>query len=146
VVPVQKKSSPAAAVVPSGKGAVVPKLRVPLEEHGVQVNFCKNPRCANFGVPPLPVAPRGASAKGNPYTIVASGLREPQLCCNRCNEHIPVKSNLGVVEEYQRIHDYLSEPTEATCPHSDCANSNVPVSAGRIFYSSFGKTAIGSPR
>lgn len=27
--------------------------RIPLEFNGVQINFCKNPECENFGIPAL---------------------------------------------------------------------------------------------
>ncbi len=62
---VQKKSSagdgdafnPSNEPSPVSKGDLHPehprrhKRRTPDEFNGIQVNYCKNPRCANFGIP-----------------------------------------------------------------------------------------------
>lgn len=124
------------------------KLRIPPEADGIQVNFCKNPICENFGVPASQTASRGERAKSHPnaYTVVASGARMPMLRCNSCGEHLPMKSNAGVAEELARMRKASSPADEPSCPVEACANHAIPVSAGKAFYSAFGKTAIGSPR
>jgi hypothetical protein len=41
--------------------------RIPKPEDGIQVNFCRNPRCDNFGVPASTEAqPRGRGASTRP--------------------------------------------------------------------------------
>lgn len=124
------------------------KPRVPLEADGIQINFCKNPGCANFGVPAQQKATRGraASIKRNPYTVVAAGKGYPHLRCNCCGEHFPIKSNAGIAEEVRRLGAYLEEKPGPSCTNDECENRTVPVSVGRTHYSSFGTTAIGSPR
>lgn len=124
------------------------KLRIPSEVDGIQVNFCKNPICTNFGIPASQTSSRGAAtrAKPNVYTSVASGAGLPHLRCNSCKEHFPVKSNLGIAEELRRMKAGAALSAEPSCPKELCANHGVPVSAGKAFYSSFGKTDIGSPR
>ncbi len=124
------------------------KPRIPPEADGIQINFCKNPSCANFGIPASQTASRGGATKGQPnaYTVVAAGAGLPMLRCNGCGEHMPMKSNVGVAEELARMRRASSPAEEPSCPDEACANHSVPVSAGKAFYSSFGQTAIGSPR
>ena len=126
----------------------VAKLRVPPEADGIQVNFCKNPACKNFGIPASQESLRGpaASKRPNPYTVVASGANQPALRCNSCGEHMPMKSNAGIAEELARMRAASSPAEEPSCPDEACANHEIPVSQGKAFYSSFGHTAIGSPR
>lgn len=141
----KKSSAPATAQAKVAAPTSPKKLRIPLEENGIQVNFCKNPSCTNFGIPASQTLLRGILGQANPYTVVAAGAGYPHLRCNACREHIPIKSNLGVVEEIQRLQKEIAGPAEPSCPRR-CVNNGKPVSAGKAFYSSFGKTAIGSPR
>lgn len=124
------------------------KPRIPPAAGGIQINFCKNPGCKNFGIPASQEATRGSAArvKRNRYTVVASGKNYPHLRCNGCGEHFPIKSNLGIEEEVRRLGAYLEEKPGPCCPNEECENREVPVSAGKAHYSSFGTTAIGSPR
>lgn len=130
------------------RAARAAKLRIPPEADGIQVNFCKNPNCANFGIPASQESLRGpaASKRPNPYTVVASGANQPALRCNSCGEHMPMKSNAGIAEELARMRAASSPAEEPSCPDEACANHEIPVSQGKAFYSSFGHTAIGSPR
>lgn len=124
------------------------RSRIPPEADGIQVNFCKNPTCSNFGVPASQTVARGPDAKSNPnpYIVVAAGAGFPLLRCNGCGEHFPMKSNAGVAEELARMRLAASLPGEPSCPVETCSNREIPVSAGKAFYSSFGTTDIGSPR
>ncbi len=128
-----------------GKAA---KLRIPPEADGIQVNFCKNPACSNFGIPASQTVARGEKAKAQPnsYTVVAAGAGLPMLRCNACGEHMPMKSNQGVAEELARMRSASAASEEPCCPAETCSSHSVPVSAGKAFYSAFGQTAIGSPR
>lgn len=110
---VQKKSSadggdvqkPSTAPSPASKGDLHPehprrhKRRTPDEFHGIQVNYCKNPQCSNFGVPIGKKTARGTNA----YKIVASAKGFPQGYCNGCGEHFPLKSNQGIFEELSGV-------------------------------------------
>jgi len=87
------------------------KTRIPPEVDHVQVNFCKNPRCKNFGVAPLQVKPYGrpsSKTKGkdpDKYHVSGAGLNDRLLRCQvpDCKESLPLKSNLAVVQEYARM-------------------------------------------
>lgn len=121
------------------------------ETLSIQVNFCKNPSCDNFGIPPSlekgahrpKVAPH---TPGTEYRLDSAGDGRTQLICLLCKEVLPVKSNLGVAEEVARISAYLVSPDSPSCPNSDCANHGVPIGAGTAHYYSNGKSDQGSLR
>ncbi len=116
----------------------------------VQVNFCKNPLCKNYGVP----ATRRKYARraklssllpGTEYTLAsATGMR--LLTCKLCGEMPPIKSNQGIVEELSRITGYMHPQPESSCPNPDCSNHVTGISAGRAHYYSNGKSDCGSSR
>jgi transposase-like protein len=129
---VQKKSS----------GGSTP--RIPPEHSGIQVNFCKNPECENYGIAADQCTGRGAQR--DRYAVVSAGRHYPVLECRACGEYPPLKSNQGIAEEHERLSAYLSVPPEASCPDADCANHGVGVSAGSPHYRSYGTTRSGSKR
>ena len=117
--------------------------RIPPEHDGVQVNHCKSPICPNYGI-----APRQSSVRGSNNYILDSRNKGISSCiCTTCKEGFPLKSNLGIAEEIERIAAYLSPPSAVCCRNDACANhtDQVPVSTVGA-YASFGKTAIGNPR
>ena len=135
---------------------VAPSLsKIPLQIDGIQVNFCKNPACANYGVPPglkkgehrSKAAP---STTGTEYRLASktrSGVGSVTgLLCLLCKESLPLKSNLGVAEEVARLSAYLWEKREASCPNPACLNHGVPISAAKPHYSAYGRSDIGSQR
>lgn len=118
--------------------------RFPASYQGVQVNFCKNFKCGNFGAPgTLHRAKRapGMPAKVGDYTLVASGKGKPQMKCAICGEIMPFRSNASVVEELERLAGHL-----APLPAISCPNHGVPVEEVNNAYARFGKTAAGTCR
>jgi transposase-like protein len=82
------------------------------------------------------------------YTIVSSGKGVPQLRCELCGEHSPIRSNLAVAEEVTRqsryfVRDPLYDPF---CKNPDCASFRVPLSRGPENYVRSGKTPSGTQR
>ena len=145
----------ATAAVPAVPLPIPPsaKSRVPPAVDGIQVNFCKNPVCGNYGVSPKPSSTRGGSRKlpapppePGDYTVVAYGKGLPALQCKLCGEFPPIKSNLGVAEEVARMSSYLYPRDEPSCRNPACLNHGVGVSAGKPYYYAFGLTDIGSQR
>jgi len=122
--------------------------RIPIENDGVQVNFCKNPLCDNYGVPAStkrqPRGP-GASTRGRDNYKLSKKQRVT-LICGYCGETFPVKSNLAIAQEVKRHGDYLMPTNQVTCPNNKCRNHMVSISVGKQAYQSFGKTKSGSPR
>ncbi|MFM0348019.1 hypothetical protein [Paraburkholderia sp. RL17-347-BIC-D] len=82
--------------------------RIPLSAEGLQVNFCKNPRCANFGIPALPVNKRGRGAglrdnyKIDDGTTGSRGSVASKLLCKLCGSKPALKSNLAITQEINR--------------------------------------------
>lgn len=116
----------------------------------IQVNFRKNPRCANYGVPST--LQKGAhrskavAAPGTEYTLAAHGKDTPSLVCRLCAEAPPIKSNQGIAEELARMLSYMVPPTSVSCPALNCVNYGIPVGPRSKHYYSNGKTETGSPR
>ncbi|MBI3903280.1 MAG: IS1 family transposase [Nitrosomonadales bacterium] len=123
---------------------------------GIQVNHCKNPLCANFGIPPKlePAKGIGRPKKGSihapvepgDYIVSANGKARPALTCELCGEVIPMQSNLAVVEELMRIGAYLNPVPQLCCPEETCAQHSIPVDTEGARYKKSGKSAAGTPR
>lgn len=115
----------------------------------INVNFCKNPKCANFGVPAVVVKHRHihgtplASTPGSAYTIKSNGKNRPSLLCLFCKESVSIKSNLAVAEELARFTRYFK--VGAYCPSEDCTNNSVSTETPGAYHR-FGKTAVGTQR
>jgi transposase-like protein len=127
-----------------------PPPRIPEEVAGIQVNHCKSPKCPNFGHAALPVRPyrrRGTPAALGDYTVDAASKGLPQIKCAFCGEKSPMRSNLAVSEEYNRLSAHLLKPViEASCKNADCSMFGIPLSKAGGHYVSFGKTSAGTPR
>lgn len=124
-------------------------LRAPGPFEGLNVNFCKNPKCANFGVPETPHRPKrtsGTTPQPGDYMLTAAGRGKPQLKCLLCGEIMPMRSNQGIVEELTRVMDYLSGADDPACQNEVCALFTVPLSLAGSQYVQRGKTAAGTQR
>ena len=127
------------------------KPRIPLEVDGIQVNFCKNPMCTNYGIPAsTKKQPRGPGAASlhcrDTYTIHGSKRSTPRIHCHHCNENPPIKSNQGISEEFKRMSLYFDSKEQPCCPNKSCKNHSIGIVANNIAYQSFGKTRSGSQR
>ena len=119
----------------------------------VQVNFCKNPKCPNFGIPPsLPKgAHRSKAAPGTPgveYTLSSPSRRGAraalQLRCDLCRETPPIKNNEGLAQVLNSMSAHTEPPPPVSCPKEDCPNHGVPFS--KALYISYGHNTQGSKR
>lgn len=117
--------------------------RIPPEFNGVQVNFCKNPECENFGIPPIALGKFKKNINDN-YKVDTASRGNPILHCLACNEYIPLKSNQGVSEEIDRMLANSSSSVQS-CPDNECSNHPVSITTPKA-YQSFGKTKSGSDR
>jgi transposase-like protein len=137
-----------------GSDLVTKPPRIPATFNGIQVNFCKNPLCLNYGRPASSkVQPRGpgAGTREDTYTlsgssILSAGSKEKtRIGCNLCGEKPPMKSNAAIWEELERLTAYLRPHLEPSCPSGTCPNHSVGISAPKAYYL-FGKTKSGSQR
>lgn len=122
---------------------------LPAESFGINVNFCKNPHCANFGVPAEIIKHRHkkgalAATPGTAYGLDASHNRLA-LRCLLCKERFSVKSNLAVAEELARFNAYLAPVSSICCTSPKCPNRAVSIEVPNA-YQHFGVTAAGTPR
>jgi transposase-like protein len=132
--------------------AEVLQSRIPEAVAGIQVNFCKNPKCKNFGKPASTAPqPRGRTSSFHPerddYKLTGDKV-DSALKCLSCGRFTTIKSNRGIKEEFDRITSYLApNPDEVpSCPVKECPNHLIGISAGKKHYQSFGKTKAGSAR
>jgi transposase-like protein len=125
--------------------------RIPEEINRIQVNFCKNPRCPNFGVPAsTKEQPRGSKVReGGRDSYTMSGVSgrgyTSSIRCDLCRETLPLKSNQAIVEEIGRLSAYLVE-TPIMCPNTQCENHTIDIGADKSRYRPYGKTKAGSRR
>lgn len=133
------------------------RLRIPAAVYGIQVNFCKNPSCVNFGMVPKESIKGLSLAEATPdpltgrrhrdrYKVESKGSKCPQLRCLACKQKPPMKSNLGVHEEYQRMWKYLEPARFNSCPVETCENHDYEVAAFPGFYQKHGATEAKSKR
>lgn len=124
--------------------------RIPLSAGGIQINFCKNPSCANFLKPASHLFQRRGpnQPRVDEYIIKGSDAKSKQVIfCERCGDYPPIKSNLGIKEEYDRISSYLEPPSSlASCPNKECVNHGASMDAHRSRYWSYGRTKAGASR
>ncbi len=115
--------------------------KIPLAYKGIQYNFCKNHSCENYGIEP------SLNKKERAGLYVSYGQKNyPLLKCNLCGEMPPLKSNQGIVEEIERLSEYLNtNESIVSCPDSLCINHTIPVGTKKA-YRSFGTTKAGAKR
>ena len=122
----------------------IASARIPPEHGGIQINFCKDPACDNFGKPEDGDIAKWAKNANARYKVSSAGKGYPHMKCSLCGSLFPMKSNLGIYEELERMElQSLVGLVEPSCPVETCVNHGLGVSAGKPFYSSFGKTTHG---
>jgi transposase-like protein len=145
ISPIAPPAAPPARVPEEAEYAFFGETKRPL-----QVNFCKNPRCANYGVPPAIAVKyarrsKAGAAPGVDYKLHAHGSGLPGLICLLCKEYVPFKSNAGVVQELTRLSAQFAEQAPHCCPRPGCSNGTVPAPDAKAYYR-FGRTEGGSVR
>lgn len=117
--------------------------KVPSAVSGIQYNCCKNNQCAQFGQ--IPSDQPNKRAVLGAYSFQSGGKKYPLLKCNVCLEAPPLKSNLGIVQEFNRISAYLNPKDPLVCPNEACENHTVPLGTKKA-YRAFGATRGGAQR
>lgn len=112
--------------------------RIPVDFEGLQLNFCRNLECENFGIPPLPVSGSGKAAADG-YRAIGG----PTMQCSRCNQNFSLKSNRATIEEFERQRAAFMQDHGPACENPECCNH---AAASPDLYQSFGKSQSGSAR
>ncbi len=106
------------------------------EERTIQVNHCRMPACANFGVPARhePQKPGPSPDRDPAYKLHSTSKGQiPSLRCKACGDNPPVKSNASVGDEIQRLVEsggLWAAEERATCPDTDCRNHGLLIAEG----------------
>lgn len=135
----------------SQKSATAGKRRLPLPFFGVDVNFCRNAQCAQFGIFPDPRDGRGgglSSANTNfPRGGVGGSGDKKAFTCGLCGQESVVKNNRAIVEEYTRLRR-LQRPdgTGKSCRKAECPSRGKSVDDRPELYRKVGRTSAGHQR
>lgn len=125
------------------------KSRIQYAYKGVQVNFCKDPNCPNFGVPAKVRKLKTGGPKGtrrDTYELDKKRHKSPHLICSLCNEIIPIRSNEAIYQEFTRFSTHLKAHNSPFCPNIECSNHELKLDANPNNYYLHGKTRSGSLR
>lgn len=114
-------------------------LPVPEAVSGLQINFCKNPECKNFGIDPSEDGFRY-------YRYLRQDPRQHALLCRSCNRVTILKSNQSVVDECHRFRYLSPSKPSLCCLNVDCPNHSQSVKDHPEKYNRFGTTSAGQPR
>jgi len=112
----------------------------------IQVNFCKNPQCENFGTPAKeePSKPGPSPDRDFHYKVTNTAKgRIPAILCKACKEKIPIKSNSGISAEFERItRSILTTAEKLSCKTTTCPNFGYSVGEHPEYYSKAGHHSI----
>ena len=124
-------------------------IDLPGSQTTIQVNHCKMPDCANFGVPARTKQGKtGPSKDRDPHYKLHStkGGQIPAIRCKTCLDKPPVRSNDAIAQEVERLAQEsgiwrLDEVTG--CSNEDCENRARPVGLHPDQYRKRGKPKSG---
>lgn len=94
-----EKVKKAEIVSKNSSGASIDTALVPRTVGLFTVNFCRNPLCASFSLPPILHKTSRELARGK---IKGSGENRAYIC-NLCGQSSRLKSNVALVEKYSRL-------------------------------------------
>lgn len=112
----------------------------------IQVNFCKNPQCENFGIAAKeePIKPGPNPDRDSHYKVTSTAKgRIPAILCKSCKERIPIKSNTGISAEFERItQSILATKEKLSCKTATCINFQRSVGEYPELYSKAGHHSL----
>lgn len=106
------------------------------------VNFCRNPICTSFSLPPIVRSVSKEAARGK---IKGSGENRAYIC-NLCGQSSRLKSNVAIAEEYSRLRHLNRGTKREYCLNAGCSSHRVPLTLMPSAYRAHGKTPKGDPR
>lgn len=121
---------------------------IPADFKGLQANFCRNPACRNFGVPPRrlnPDAENPRSDKIGAYYLASNG-EQTLMACSICKRLATPLSNEALAQEIHRLRTANGILTPESCPKEKCENHRRPVADFPDQYYAHGRAASGAVR
>ena len=106
----------------------------------VRVNHCRQPSCANFGVPARTEPGRTGPSPDRDMNYKVHSThkgRVPSIKCKAYGENPPMKSNLAVAEEARRLAGVSGHPRLGEvvgCRNPDCGNHARPIALNPGLY------------
>jgi transposase-like protein len=132
------------------KPATRTESRIPPEYEGLQINFCRNIYCDNYGKPvdPTPIPHGRGHTSSDNYRVGGKAVTgESTFSCRLCSTTGSTKSNLAIRQEYHRLQAYLKPAGPVVCTNPDCPNGKPSDGASeRNRFRPYGHTKAGSPR
>ncbi|MDE2428075.1 MAG: hypothetical protein KGM99_05060 [Burkholderiales bacterium] len=121
--------------------------RVPHTVDGIQVNYCKNALCANFGIEAREKLPRTKKAgSSETYRIAGDDGQVRVLICLLCRRTSIIKSNLAIAQELLRFNLKNYRRIEAACSNEQCKFFGCSQARHPAQYYAHGTTKSGEPR
>ncbi len=121
--------------------------RIPEAVDGIQVNFCKNPHCLNFGVPAPEVRGAVKDGKGEGSYTLSSKLKQIRtLLCHFCNRSTVLRSNFGIAQELTRFSPTDCRNRQSSCTNQTCKSFGLNPMQFPSEYYRHGTTSRGEPR
>lgn len=133
------------------KSATAPKRRIPRPFLGVDLNFCRNAQCSQFGV-----QPDWRDGRGNNFSSATNNLRrgeikgsgdEKNFTCGWCGQASVIKNNRSVVEEYRRLRRLQwHDGGRKSCGREECPSHGRSLDVRPELYRKAGQTSAGHQR
>lgn len=128
-----------------------PVRRLPPPSFGFDINFCRNPACGQFAIPPDPYDGRGRSRSVRDHNFARGKVGgkgdETSFQCGACRTNSVVKNNRAIVEEYRRLRRIRRfQNTVGSCQDPSCNAHGRPVHKHPELYRRHGQTAGGDRR
>ncbi|WP_297341074.1 hypothetical protein [Pseudophaeobacter sp.] len=135
----------------SQKTATETKRRLPLPFFGVDVNFCRNAQCAQFGIQPDPRNGRGlnlsAPSANFPRGKVGGTGDGKYFTCGSCHEESAIKNNRSITEEYTRLRRLQRPDAKGqSCSNQQCISYDLPFITQAGHYRKSGRTKASNQR
>jgi transposase-like protein len=131
--------------------ATAVKRRIPHPRFGVDVNFCRNAQCSQFGVQPDWRDGRGQNLSSNTDNLRRGEVKgtgdEKNFTCGSCGQASVIKNNRAVVEEYRRLRRLQwHDGGQKSCGQKACRSHGRSLDVRPELYRKSGRTSAGHQR
>jgi len=123
----------------NSSGDPVTQSLAPRSVGGFTLNFCRNPLCASFSLPPILHSAAPEHARGK----IKKPGEDRAYICQSCGQSSRLKSNIAIVQEYARLKTLNRGTKREYCANPVCSSHRVPVSLMPSAYRIHGKSKRG---
>lgn len=135
----------------SQKSATVEKRRIPLPVLGVDIYFCRNAQCAQFGIHPDPrdqrTVPKTSAGSNFPGGKVGGSGDGKRFTCGCCGQESVLKNNRAIVKDYTRLRHFQQHDGKGkSCRVETSLSLGKPIDKRPELYRKSGRTSAGHQR